>query len=151
RSSEVIALRRQRVQPLPDLLGHKRNDRVQQPAKCVEHSGENALRIWLRVSVTEPSFYEFEIPIAEITPGEITEATSSFGELELIEIGSHFLDRAIQAIENPAILNRKRFRIKRCRRVAFKIHERQPRGIPELIGEIAALLEPLGCVDHAPV
>ena len=41
--------------------------------------------------------------------------------------------------------------IERRRLVFSQIHEREPRGVPEFIGEIAAQLESLGRIYHAAV
>ena len=61
-------------------------------------------------------------------------------------VGGGLADRAIEAVDNPAVLDGKLVEVRGAGRVAFEVHQGEPRGIPELVGEVSALLKPLGGV-----
>ena len=145
------AHRRQAVQALPDLFGHKRHDRMEQAAEPIEQRRQHALGDRTAAAVAQAALDELEVPVAEVAPREIAQLAGGLGELELLQGRRHFADRSIQAIDDPAILDRQVLAARVRRLVALQIHQGEPGGVPELVGEIAPQLEPLGGVDDAAV
>ena len=143
---------RQAVQALPDLLGHERHDRVEQAAEAVEQRRQHALGDRAGRRVAEPALDELEVPVAEVAPGEVAELPGRLGELELLEVRSS--RRAIVRSRPSRIQRSSIGRSSRSiggRLVALQVHQGEPGGVPELVGEVAPLLEPLGGVDDAAV
>ncbi len=60
-------------------------------------------------------------------------------------------DRLVETVQDPAVLDRQRFRVALGRLVAFEIHQGKSGGVPELVGEVPALLEPFRGVDGSAV
>ncbi len=124
---------------------------MEQPAQPVQERCQDPLSGRASDRVTEPALHKLEIPVAEPSPGEIPQPARCLGELELLQVGGHSRDRLIEAVEDPSVLDRKRGKLDRGRLVALKVHHRKAGGVPELVGEVAALLEPLRGVDGPAV
>ena len=96
----------QAVQTLPDLLGHKRHDRMEQAAEPVEQGRQHALGDRAGGRVAQAALDELEVPVTKVAPREIAQLAGGLGELELLQGRRHFADRAIEAVDDPAILDR---------------------------------------------
>ena len=74
---------------LPDLLGHERHDRMEQPAEPVQDRGQHPLGGRAGRRIAEPALDELEVPVAEVAPGEVAEPPGRLGELEVLQVGGH--------------------------------------------------------------
>ena len=90
---------------------------MKQPAERVEHSRKDALGARLCMRVAQAALDELKVPVAEIAPREVTEPADRLGELKLLEIGRHFLNRAVEPVKDPAILDRGRLQVESRRSV----------------------------------
>ena len=92
-------------QGLPDLLGHERHDRVQEPAETVKDRCEHALGGRSRRRVSQAALLEFDIPVAEVVPGEIAEPLGCIGEAELFEVRRCEPRGPAEKTEDPAVFD----------------------------------------------
>ncbi len=104
------AHRGQAVQALPDLFGHERHDRMEQRQSPSSSAASTRWATGRAVGIAQAAFDELEVPVAEVAPGEVAQLAGRLGELELLEGRCHFADRSIQAVDDPAILDRQLIR-----------------------------------------
>ena len=129
---------------LPDFFGDERHDRVQEPEDRVEAEEEHRLGLRPCGGIGEPGLAEFEIRAAKLVPGEGVEDAGRLGEAIFVDRLRCIAGDARQPAGQPAIFERCGARAERPRLEAFEIHEHEAGGVPELVGEIPARLEPLG-------
>ena len=98
--------------------------------------------------VLQPWLDHFEVPVAELIPGEVTQRPGRLVELVTIEVRGDLGSGACQPTENPAILDRQAVTVTDRRQaaglVALEIEHREAGSVPELVAEVSSGLEPLG-------
>src|SRR5208337_472227 len=75
------------TESLPDLLGQERHHWVEQPAERVQDRGHHALGDRAGARITEPRLDELDVPVAKLSPGELTEPPGCLGEPECLQVG----------------------------------------------------------------
>ena len=90
---------------LPDLLGHERHDRVEQPAEPSSTAASDALGDRAGRRVAEPGLDELDVPVAEVVPGEVAEPPGGLGEPERLQVGGRRGDRLVEPAQDPAVLD----------------------------------------------
>src|SRR5579872_2875728 len=120
----------------PDLLRDVRHRRVQELQQADERRERGRLRIG--VAVVEPLLDRLRVPVAEVVERQVVELVDEVREVELAEQALELELRLGEAREDPALLERPRALVGRraCRRL-----QDQPRHVPELVGELAPLLD----------
>ena len=124
-------------QRLPDLLGDKRHERVQELEDIRQDIQQHLLRAAgaALVAAVETGLGELDIPVAVRVPDEIVDLRRGDADLVLIEVLAHFLRERVELREHPLVL-----KLERLGQLVFvdgKVHHHKARGVPELVGEIA--------------
>ena len=81
---------------------------MQQPAEAIEQRRQDALGGRTRFRVAQPLLDELQVPVAEAAPGEVAQPPGRLGEREVLQIGRYVGDRAVEAVQDPSILDRQR-------------------------------------------
>ena len=121
---------------------------MQEPQDRVETQEQHRLRLFPGGWVSQPRFAEFEIGAAVFVPGKRIENPRRLGEAVFVDRLRRIAGDAREAAQEPAVLKGRAavYRQSRGKILAgkvFEVHEDKPRGVPELVREIPARLEPL--------
>ena len=105
-------------------------EQLQEPLERRERSGPRGL-------LREPRLDRLRVPVAEVVECEAIEPLDGVREVEPREIGLHLGAGRLEAREDPALLDRRRA----YRNLGLARAEQEPRHVPELDRELAALLD----------
>ena len=119
----------------PDLLRHERDHGVRERERLAQDVQRDRGDLGVVVRV-EARLDQLEVPVAEVAVDEVVEAERRAVELEVLERRLRRRLGALQAREDPRVLDRDRARLGQLGRDA---QQQQPRRVPELVGELAAL------------
>ena len=85
---------------------------------------------------------QLQIPVAEVVPDEVVDRLRGKIEAIAVELLRDFCLETLQARHDPAIRLRQLDRVVGGRHVVVAdLHEREPRGVPELVAEVAIALD----------
>ena len=84
----------------------------------------------------QPRLDQLEVPVAEVAVDEVVEAERGAVELERLERPRGRGLGALEARQDPGVLDRRRARLGQ---LLGRAQQHEPRGVPELVGELAAL------------
>ncbi len=129
---------------LPDLLGDEGHAGVQQPQRAVEDVDEHRQR--RAVAVADAHLGHLDVPVGELVPEEVAHLAHRLAELELAEQLVDRGDQPLRARQDPAVLERQcRARQRASVEVVAGLdhREHEARGVPQLVGEVAARLDAL--------
>src|SRR5215469_10699650 len=84
---------------------------------------------------------ELEVPIAVLVPDEVVERIRSTVEAVSLQLGRHGGDGTVEAAENPAV-RESPFGWGQRGAGTINIHQAEPGGVPDLVGEIPVPLDP---------
>ena len=128
---------------LPDLLGNKGHEGMEQFQSASQHIDENALSVeafFVRPFV-KGVFAEFHIPVAEIIPDEFIDAPGGFAQFIAVQIGAGGFGGFIETGEDPAIVKAEFVIVPHAVFVAFQIHQHKAAGVPDLIGKVSCAVQ----------
>ena len=105
RPSVLVFLRRVLRQPVPQLLGEKRHQGMQQPQRRLEHCKKIAPRRYgyFSVRVGHRRLHPLDIPIAEIAPEEVIDDVRGVMKTKILQRIIDPGDGFSQPRENPAV------------------------------------------------
>ena len=132
-------------QVTPDLLGHERHHRVGQRQHPLEDE-EEVLRD-LALAVVQARLDDLEVPVAELRPEEVVEVERGMGEVVARRASRVHRRRSSAAAARGSSGPRTR-RVRPGPGSASRVQQDQARGVPHLVGEVAALLDAVGRVAH---
>ena len=133
----------------PDLLRHKGNKRVQQPAGLIQHIAKHraaALPCLLVAQVAiQHRLRELEVPVTQLMPGELIHRLRRAADVEGLQARLHLRRRMMQPRHNPLVGSRqtRRREVHGPSVKPLKVHQRKPRRIPQLVNEGLVSLHPL--------
>ena len=92
----------------------------------------------LLLALVQARLDDLQVPVAEVAVDEGVGVLNGVGEVVGLELLGHAGDRPLQAREQPAVLDVERAR----RRLDLaRVQQDQPAGVPELVGQLLALLD----------
>ena len=133
-------------QMLPDLLGEKRHDRMEEAENRVEREEKHCPRLIARGRITQSRLAKLEIGAAKLVPRKGVEGPRGIGEAVFVGAAVHFGRHARQPAGEPAILEGLEGAPSPSEIVGLvilEIHQHESGGVPELVGEVAPRLEAL--------
>src|SRR5205823_1993966 len=93
---------------LPDLLRHERHERMQQAQRALQRRQERVLRsgaLSRRLLSVERRLAQLDRPVAQLVPDEAVDAVRRVAELEFVERAARLVRTAVEAAEDPAIVD----------------------------------------------
>ena len=142
---EEIALMRQR---LPDFLGNKGHEGMQQLENIGQNTAQHLLRVDLGrlVVALEAGLGQLDIPVAVVVPDEIVYLLGSHAQLVFVHILGDLGDDGVELGQNPLVLQLQP--LGQLARVDGQVHHQEAAGVPNLVGKVAHGLAPLGVEAH---
>ena len=141
----ALALREAR-QALPQILGHVRHERMQESQRGLEHAQENLAGLGLfRLGrlAAQLRLGDLEVPVAKIRPEEPVDVVHALVDSKRVERLVHGLRRLGGPRLNPAAEEGLGHEVGGGRRLVADQLGDQPRGIPDLVEEVAVALDAL--------
>ena len=84
------------LEALPEFFCHKRHDRVQEPERCLQHRGQDALGDASLARVGD-MLGHFDVPIAKIVPEKLIEGVGGVAQQELVQGGCDPLNGVLES------------------------------------------------------
>ena len=132
---------------LPNLYGDVRHHRVQGPQHRFEHVHQRRFGLLDErgVAAVEGGLADLEVPVAELVPYEAIERARRLIEPVCVETRRRHVERLVKAGKDPPVGQRGWLRapLRSLRRGVGQTHQRVPRGVPELVGEVSVALDAL--------
>ena len=134
-------------EPVPDLLGDERDERVEEPQHPVQHVDEHRARgvTALGVRALQRGLGELDVPVAEGVPGELVEGRGGLGELEAAQRVVHLGRDPLGAREDPPVSHRQRSLAQRAVPGVEvpEVQQQEARGVPQLVVERLVPVDPI--------
>src|SRR3569832_1151175 len=134
----------QRRDTLPYLFGDEGHERMSEAQYGLERLDQcpprTAPRRGTAVRIVEHGFAEFEVPVAELVPGEFINRLRHEIETIPLAVLAHLPRDALQTRAYPAI-GEAEFEVAFAAIVSFGVHQYVTRGVPELVAEVAIALD----------
>ena len=136
-------------QVLPDLLGHERHERVEQPQRAFQRVGERRRTAPSPSSSPQAHLGDLEVPVAILRPEEVVDLPPRLAELIVLHQPRDLGVEACSPAENPAVGER-HCGLRAARRAAVGIARPsrpscspmdEARRVPDLVGEVAVRLD----------
>ena len=127
-------------QRIPNALGHKRHDRVQQAHGDVKHVDEVALdlELLLRGAVEQAALAELDVPVADLAAEEGLDVAGVVAQVVGLQLLGCLRDGAGQAAEHPGVLWG--LHLGGPGHIAVQVHLDEAAGVPDLGDKSAGLL-----------
>ncbi len=124
---------------LPDLLGDEGHQRMQRAQQRLEHREQRAPRDrgGGLVLALQHGLGQFQVPVAELVPGEFVQRRGGVVEAVVGEALVVVGDGMAQARDDPAVDHLRRNGARRRDRLALGHQQHEARGIPQLVAEVA--------------
>ena len=130
---------------LPQLFGDERDHRVGQPQDGFEHADQRAAGAALLGGVARLDLHlrDLQVPVAELVPDELVDRGGDVVQAVLGEALGHVGFGALERRDDP-VVGRGEGVVLLGEILAFAVHQHEPRGVPELVAEVAVALAALG-------
>ena len=135
-------------QSLPDLLGDEGHEGVQELEHVGEHIAQHLLSPDLAVLVLplQAGLGQLDIPVAVVVPDEVIDLLGGHTQLIPVHVVGDLRDDPVELGENPLVLQLQL--LGQLTLVDGQVHHQEAAGVPDLVGEVAHSLTPLGVEAH---